>query len=143
MDLTARAVETLGEVLVHGVAMKPGKPTVIGRIGAVPVFGLPGHPAACFFVTETLVRACIGVLAGAPLPRSSVTARLSENVSSNHGREEYLCVSLRAGTAVPVYGKSGVVSQLSAADGYLCVPRDCEGLRAGAEVTVYLLQRGI
>ena len=137
-DLTARVMAALGEVKAHGVAMKPGKPTVIGRIGGTPVFGLPGHPAACYFVTDVLVRPCIEALSGAPLPRRAVTAVISENVSSNHGREEYLCVSLRDGTATPVYGKSGVVSQLSAADGYIRVARDCEGLRRGETVTVFL-----
>ena len=137
-DLTARVIAKLGEVKAHGIAMKPGKPTVIGAIGETPVFGLPGHPAACYFVTDVLVRPCIEVLSGAPLPRRTTTAVITENISSNHGREEYLCVSLRDGTATPVYGKSGVVSQLSAADGYIRVERDCEGLRRGEAVTVFL-----
>ena len=137
-DLTARVIAALGEVKAHGVAMKPGKPTVIGNIGETPVFGLPGHPAACYFVTDVLVRPCLEILSGAPLPRSTTTASLTENVSSNHGREEYLCVSLQNGKATPVYGKSGVVSQLSAADGYLRIDRDREGLRRGETVTVYL-----
>ena len=137
-DLTAKVMAKLGEVKAHGVAMKPGKPTVIGQIGETPVFGLPGHPAACYFVTDVLVRPCLEILSGAPLPRSATTASLTENVSSNHGREEYLCVSLKDGMAAPVYGKSGVVSQLSAADGYIRVERDCEGLAAGTAVTVYL-----
>ena len=67
-----------------------------------------------------------------------VKAALAEHVSSNHGREELLCVRLEGTSAVPVYGKSGVISQLSAADGYILIPRDCEGLRAGETVNVYL-----
>ena len=137
-DLTAKVIAALGEVKAHGVAMKPGKPTVIGKIGKTPVFGLPGHPAACYFVTDVLVRPCIEVLSGAPLPRPAVTATLTENVSSNHGREEFVCVRLKYGQAAPVYGKSGVVSQLSAADGYLRIDRDREGLRRGETVIVYL-----
>ena len=137
-DLTAKVMAKLGEVNAHGVAMKPGKPTVIGRIGATPVFGLPGHPAACYFVADVLVRPCIETLSGADLPRRTTQAAISENISSNHGREEYLCVCLKDGMARPVYGKSGVVSQLSAADGYIRVERDCEGLAAGAAVAVYL-----
>ena len=139
-DLTARAVAALGEVLAHGVAMKPGKPTVIGRIGKTPVFGLPGHPAACCFVTEAIVRPCVETLLGAPLPRRTASARLSENVSSNHGREEFVSVKLRDGAAIPVYAKSGVISQLSVADGYIRIPRDSEGLRGGEPVTVYLFE---
>ena len=137
-DLTAKLIGTLGEVCAHGLAMKPGKPTVIGKIGGTPVFGLPGHPTAAYFVCETVVKPCLETLSGAPLPVKQTAAVLSENVSSNHGREELLCVRLQNGAAKPVYGKSGVVSQLSAADGYLRIPRDCEGLPAGTEVTVFL-----
>lgn len=137
-DLTARVLSRLGQVLAHGVAMKPGKPTVIGRVGDVPVFGLPGHPAACCFVTAAVVRPALETLCGAPLPLRLISARLSENVSSNHGRTEFLCVKLEGDTAIPIYGKSGVVSQLSRADGYIRIDRDREGLEAGAEVAVRL-----
>ena len=84
------------------------------------------------------MRPCIGTLRGAPLPQKETRAALSENVSSNHGREEFICVKITNGEAFPVYAKSGVISQLSAADGYIRVPRDSEGLRAGEPVTVYL-----
>ena len=137
-DLTAKVISALGEVKAHGVAMKPGKPTVIGKIGATPVFGLPGHPAACYFVTETIVKPCVETLSGAPLPTRQTTARITENVSSNHGREEFVCVRLTDGMAAPVYGKSGIISQLTASDGYIRIPRDSEGLAAGKSVTVYV-----
>ena len=137
-DLTARVLSDLGTVRAHGLAMKPGKPTVIGNIGAVPVFGLPGHPAACYFVAEALVRVCIEALSGAALPRRRVAAVLSENVGSNHGREEFLCVRLENANAVPVYGKSGVLSQLSCSSGYVRIPRDAEGYTKGTAVTVTL-----
>ncbi|MBQ6163381.1 MAG: molybdopterin molybdenumtransferase MoeA [Clostridia bacterium] len=138
-DLTARVIASLGEVLAHGIAMKPGKPTVIGRIREKPVFGLPGNPAACFFVTEIVVRPCIEALVGASLPRRETAAVLAGNLSSNHGREEFVCVSLSDdGSAYPIAGKSGVISLLNAADGYLHIPRDCEGLPAGSAVRVIL-----
>ena len=142
-DLTAAAISALGELLAHGVAMKPGKPTVIGRVGPAPVFGLPGHPAACYFVAETLVRRCIETLSGALLPAYKARATLTDNISSNHGRTEFVCVRLSGGKATPVYGKSGVVSQLSRADGYLRVERDREGVSAGAEVEITLFERPI
>ena len=131
-------IADLGEVLLHGLAMKPGKPTVAGTVNGKPVFGLPGHPAACYFVTEALVKPCVAALTGRTPPEKTVRAVLSENISSNHGREEWLCVKLAGGKAFPVYGKSGVVSQLAAADGYLRIPRDSEGLNAGAEVEIHL-----
>ncbi|MBQ7639153.1 MAG: molybdopterin molybdenumtransferase MoeA [Clostridia bacterium] len=137
-DLTAKILSELGSVAAHGIAVKPGKPTVIGSVNSVPVFGLPGHPAACYFVADTVVRACAERIAGAVLPRRTVCARLGENVSSNHGREEFVCVALEKGLAVPVYAKSGVVSQLSRSDGYFIVPRNSEGLRQGELIDVYL-----
>ena len=135
-DLTAKVLKKIGSLLAHGIAMKPGKPTVIGTVGKTPVFGLPGHPAACFFVAEALVRPALEVLSGAGLPQRKCAAVLSENVGSNHGREEFLCVRLENGTAYPVYGKSGVLTQLSASDGYIRIPRDAEGLRKGETVAV-------
>ena len=137
-DMTAKVMAKLGEVKAHGIAMKPGKPTVIGRIGETPVFGLPGHPAACYFVTETVVKPCVETLSGAPLPDRQTSARITENISSNHGREEFVCVRLKDGQAAPVYGKSGIISQLTASDGYIRIPRDSEGLQKDETVTVYL-----
>ncbi len=137
-DLSAFAIGTLGEVLAHGIAMKPGKPTLIGKIGSTPVFGLPGHPAACCFVTETVVKPAVEVLLHTSLPARTRAAKIADNISSNHGREEFVCVRLEGDKAVPVYGKSGVVSTLAAADGYIVVGRDTEGLLSGAEVTVRL-----
>ena len=136
-DLTAEVIGELGEVYCHGIAVKPGKPTVLGQACGKAVFGLPGHPAACWFMAELLVKRYINRMLceeSAPVP---VKAALSEHVSSNHGREELLCVRLDGTAAIPVYGKSGVISQLAAADGYIIIPRDCEGLQAGESVEVY------
>ena len=138
-DLTAKVIAKLGKVYAHGVAMKPGKPTVVGTIAGTPVFGLPGHPAACYFVTETIVKACVETLTGAPLPCRTTQAVITDNISSNHGREEFICVRLHNGAAEPVYGKSGIVSQLSRADGYIRVSRDAEGIKKGETVTVYYI----
>ena len=137
-DLTAEVIGELGEVYCHGIAVKPGKPTVLGEADGKAVFGLPGHPAACWFMTELLVKRYAQRLLRETAASYPVKAALAEHVSSNHGREELLCVRLDSGTAAPVYGKSGVISQLAAADGYIVIPRDCEGLRAGADVDVYL-----
>ena len=137
-DLTAKVIASLGEVLAHGIAMKPGKPTVIGSIADTPVFGLPGNPAACYFVMRTVVTPCLDAICGTEAETKTAGAVLTENVSSNHGREEFVCVRLEDGRASPVYGKSGVITQLTTADGYIGIPRESEGLRAGESVTVYL-----
>ena len=135
-DLTARVIEAEGELLLHGIAMKPGKPTILGLINDKPIFGLPGHPVAAYMVTELFVRPLIAMQTGAKIKQYTTKATLSEAISSNHGREEYIAVRLVDSFAHPVRGKSGLIASLAGADGYICVPRDCEGLTKGAEVVV-------
>ena len=147
-DLTCRILEEAGRILFHGIAMKPGKPTIFGlakREGPgdteIPVFGLPGHPGAAFFVTETLILPILREMAAIP-PRAQIQAVLRENLSANHGRTQYTAVLVTKEEetvyARPVYMKSGMIAGIARADGYICVPRDTEGLPAGAEVTVTL-----
>ena len=136
-DKTAEIVASLGTVFCHGIAVKPGKPTVLGQIGSAAVFGLPGHPAACYFTASLLVGAYLDARAGLPRRRNTVKARITEHVSSNHGREELLCVKLLDGRAAPIYAKSGVISFLSAADGYVIIPRDAEGIAEGEKVEIF------
>lgn len=137
-DRTAETLAALGQVFCHGIAVKPGKPTVLGRVNETAVFGLPGHPAACYFMAALLVKAHVDARTGTQTGPRTVTAALTEHVPSNHGREELLPVTLTNGKAKPVYAKSGVISLLSAADGYVIIPRDAEGIREGSEVTVNL-----
>ena len=135
-DMTAHIIESEGEVLLHGIAMKPGKPTILGKIKNKPVFGLPGHPVAAYLVTELFVRPLIAELTGADLIRKTTKAFINEAMSSNHGRAEYIAVRLADGIAYPIRGKSGLIASLAGVDGYICIPRDKEGLAAGDEVTV-------
>ena len=135
-DLTARVIASEGELLLHGIAMKPGKPTILGKINEKPIFGLPGHPVAAYIVTELFVHPLINMLVGAKTKQYTTTAKLSEAISSNHGREEYIAVRLIDGIAHPIRGKSGLITGLAGVDGYICVPRDCEGLAKGADVRV-------
>jgi len=141
-DITLNVVNKLGESYIHGIAMKPGKPTIIGEIGGKPVFGLPGHPVAAYFVFEIFLYPLICSMQGVVPRRRAMTATLSEAIPSNHGRAEYVAVRLeRAGeglSAVPVRGKSGLITLLAETDGYIAVPRDCEGYHQGDQVTVNL-----
>lgn len=137
-DAAAKCVSSLGELLFHGLAVKPGKPAFAGTIGQTLVLGLPGHPAAAYFVFELLARPAIYAMLGQTAREHAVSAKLTSAVPSNTGREEYVAVRLEQGAAEPLISKSGLISVLSRADGYLCIPRDAEGLPKGAGVDVHL-----
>lgn len=139
-DASCRVMACFGEILFHGVAMKPGKPTILARAGNKPIMGLPGHPVAALFCTHLFVCPLLARLEGRTWKRRQVTARLTESVGANHGRAQYTGVFLNEGPegllAVPIRGKSGLITALAGSDGYFCIPRDCEGLPAGGEVLV-------
>ena len=141
-DATGRIIEARGEMLFHGLSIKPGKPTILGRVGNKPVFGLPGHPGAAWFVSRVFVRSAIDKLCGRLSRPISISARLTESVSANHGRAQYVGAELFTENGIwkaqPLRSKSGLVSSLSSADGFFCIPRDCEGYAAGDEVQVIL-----
>ena len=137
-DNTARVLSALGELLFHGIAVKPGKPTMCADAQGKPIFGLPGHPVAAYFMFLELA----WPLLLAESPKQQVAAVVTEGLPSNHGRTELVPVRLEACgeklQAVPIRSKSGLISQLASADGYITIDRNCEGIAAGAEVEVTL-----
>jgi molybdopterin molybdotransferase len=138
-DMTARVIAGRGEVLIHGIALAPGKPTIIGRIDEKPVFGLPGHPASAFVVLVAIVRPLLDAMLGLeePLLRT-VKATLKENIPSQRGREEYVRVRVENGIATPLFGKSGLLNTLIKSDGLICIPAGYEGLEKGSVIEVIL-----
>lgn len=137
-DMTVKVISDLGEVFVHGIAVKPGKPTIIGKIGNCAVFGLPGHPAAAYFTAMRFVLPLIKRIYGADGEVKTVKAVTAFNISSNHGREEFIPVRIEKGVAYPIFRKSGVISLLCEADGYIVIDRNKEGLKTQEEVEVHL-----
>ena len=137
-DAACRCLSELGEVLFHGLALKPGKPAFAGKIGETIVVGLPGHPAAAYLVFHALVRPLIAARSGSAIVERTVRASLSQAAPSNDGREELLPVRVYEGKAEPVALKSGLLSPLTRANGYIRIPRDTEGLPKGALVDVIL-----
>jgi molybdopterin molybdotransferase len=140
-DMTAAVVQSLGTpgVLVHGVSLKPGKPTILAVCSEKPVFGLPGNPVSCMVTFDLFVAPTLAHLSGAQQPpRRTVTARLARNIASATGREDYIQVRLEDGEAMPVFGKSNLIFTLIRADGMLKIPLDVGGLAAGAQVEVVL-----
>ena len=121
-DAACRIIESMGSLLLHGIAIKPGKPTILGKAGVKPLVGLPGHPVAAYFITKLLVLPLLGRLTGRDMTSYTVTAKITESVSANHGRAQYHCCRLerKNGTlyAYPIRGKSGLITTLAGADGY-------------------------
>lgn len=140
-DATAEVIERRGRLLFHGIAMKPGKPTILGLAGDTPVFGLPGHPVAAFFITRLFVREMIAGMTGEILQDLPVKARLTEAISANHGRSEAIGVRITEENgqryATPIHTKSGLISSLAGSDGFMLISRDCEGLPAGTETDIF------
>ena len=139
-DAACRIIESMGELLLHGIAIKPGKPTILGKAGFKPLVGLPGHPVAAYFITKLFVLPLLSRLMGRKQEKYTVTAKVTESIGANHGRAQYQCCRLERKDgelyAHPIRGKSGLITTLAGADGYFCVDRDCEGLPKFAEIQV-------
>lgn len=146
-DLTVEVIRTLGEpgVLVHGINIRPGKPTILAVCAGKPVVGLPGNPLSALVIAYLFVVPAIEALLGlARQPfRASVPAHLTLNLASQAGREDWVAVRLMASPqgylAEPVFGKSNLIFTLVRADGLVRIPPAAVGLEAGAQVEVLLL----
>ncbi|MBZ9606986.1 molybdopterin molybdotransferase MoeA [Clostridium estertheticum] len=132
-----------GEVLVHEIAVKPGKPTIIGKHKEKIIFGLPGHPLACCIIYKILVQNYIYSLMLQSEKIYGTNAVMSINYHKAKGREEYLPVELETiegmVIAKPVFGKSGIITAFSKAWGYIKIEKNAEGLKEGQAVEVYKL----
>jgi len=146
-DLTAEVIDEMGEpgVLVHGVNVKPGKPTILAVSGGKPIIGLPGNPVSALVIARLFVAPVIERWLGISLdrPHPAIPARLSVNLASQAGREDWVPVRLTqtaAGfQADPIFYKSNLIFTLAQADGMIHIPADATGLEVGAEVMVDLL----
>lgn len=149
-DLGEEAVEALGPpgAFVHGVALKPGKPILMGLSGTTPVFGLPGHPVSALVCFDLFIKPAIHKLSGRncsdEIPQPALPAILSRNINSAPGRRDIVRVKLEFenGTwaAHPIMGKSGSISTLSRAHGYFFIDEDSQGISEETAVEVYLYQ---
>ena len=140
-DTSCRIIESMGALLLHGIAIKPGKPTILGKAGNKPLVGLPGHPVAAFFVAKLFILPLLARLSGRERTVFPITAELAENIGANHGRAQINACRLEQSgeklVAFPIHSKSGLITQLSGADGFFIIDRDCEGLPKGAAVKIY------
>jgi molybdopterin molybdotransferase len=141
-DETASAVARLGPpgIWCHGLAIKPGKPTLLAECAGVPVIGLPGNPRSALVVFRLIGMPLVRRVGGctAQVPEPTRRARLQRDLASATGRLDVVQVKLADGLAVPVFGLSALLSVLTAADGFIVIEEDATGLDAGTEVDVTL-----
>ncbi|PKL52043.1 MAG: molybdopterin biosynthesis protein [Nitrospira bacterium HGW-Nitrospira-1] len=144
-DFTVDAIAELGEVIQHGINIKPGKPVILGWVKNTPVLGIPGYPVSAFITFSIFARILICALQGRELPEPEyITAKMSRQVASSLGQEEFLRVKLgKVGEnmiATPLSRGAGILMSLVRADGFVRIPAMSEGIGAGAEVNVELLR---
>lgn len=146
-DLTAEVINRLGKpgVLVHGVNIRPGKPTILAVSDGKVVIGLPGNPVSALIIAKLFLVPVLSALSGLRQlrPRPSTLARLTTNVPSQAGREDWVAVRLLRSAsgyqAEPIFGKSNLIFTLARADGLVRIPLDATGLSAGEIVEVIFL----
>ncbi len=150
-DMIAGIILDIGKpgLLFHGVSLKPGKPLIGGIVEGIPLFGLPGHPAAVEVCFDLFIRPVLGRLAGRKdrlerMREPVVAARLSKNIASTPGREEHIRVIVEERDdglwAIPVISKSGLIATLVRTDGTVVVPLHTSGIQQGDKVEVRLFR---
>lgn len=138
-DLILDVLQRLGEVIFHGIALKPGKPTVFGRIGNQPVLGMPGYPTSCLSNAYMLLVPLLRRLARLPDHRpQTTTVPLARRVVSTTGRHQFYSVKIVDGQAMPAFKASGDITSMSQADGYIEIPAQTDIVEAGEMVEVKL-----
>lgn len=129
-DMCADIIASKGEILVHGIAISPGKPTIIGTANGKPVIGLPGHPASAYVILLVLVRELFDGMTGRTGDDNRLFVRLKTSLHSAQGREDYVRCDLEGAYVVPVLGRSGLTNTLLQSDGVIRIPGPVEGYEA-------------
>jgi molybdopterin molybdotransferase len=138
-DLIIDAVRERGEVIFHGIAVKPGKPTLFARVGRTTVFGMPGYPTSCLSNAYMLLLPFLRRVARLPAwEPKTITLPLARPIASVPGRHQFYTVRVVNGSAEPAFKASGDITSMAHADGYIEVPAEVESVNAGANVTVTL-----
>ncbi|HEX9909068.1 MAG TPA: gephyrin-like molybdotransferase Glp [Thermoplasmata archaeon] len=139
-DVILDVIESEGSVLFHGIAVKPGKPTIFGIVRKQLVFGMPGYPTACLSNGYILLAPVLRRVARLPETVPMTTkAKMAKRVVSTTGRAQFLTVRLEHGFAYPAFKESGAITSMAFADGYIMIPADVDLVERNEEVLVYLL----
>jgi molybdopterin molybdotransferase len=138
-DLLCNVVQEFGEIVFHGIQIKPGKPTLFALVDGKPVFGMPGYPTSCLSNAYLLLVLAIRQMARLP-PRieKTVKAPLAKRVVSSSGRTQFLTVKIKNGQVYPAFKQSGSITSMAEADGYIILPINVDIVEQGEEVTVFL-----
>ncbi len=138
-DLLVSVIQDWGQVLFHGIQVKPGKPTIFAMIEGKPLMGMPGYPTSCLINSYLFLLPAIRKMAHLP-PRTgeTVTARLARRVPGSVGRRQFLTVKIEGGEAIPVFKESGAITSIAEADGYIEIAENIDLLEKGEPVTVTL-----
>jgi molybdopterin molybdotransferase len=138
-DLILDAIVRRGEIVFHGVAVKPGKPTALGRIDGKPVIGMPGYPTSCLSNGYIMIAPMLRRIARLPPHRPTIVrAPLARRVVSTTGRHQFYTVRIEQGAAVPAFKASGDITSMALADGYIEIPSHVDIVEAGELVDVVL-----
>ena len=138
-DLLSDVLQNLGEILFHGIQVKPGKPTTFAMIQGKPILGMPGYPTSCLINTYLFLLPAIRKMAHLPPRRKEmVEAKLSRRVPGSVGRRQFLTVKLDGSDAIPMFKESGAITSIAEADGYIEIAENVDLLEKGEPVTVIL-----
>ena len=140
-DVLRHVLDEIGEVIIHGVSVKPGKPTIVGKVNRKLVIGLPGNPVSALIIFYVFIVPNIRRLAGKDSDTvEKSTATLTKRIHSPKGRMHYNLVQLKDGFAYPIVKDSGAITSLGDADGYIKIPKTTELVDEGEEVEVTLFR---
>ncbi|MFC1943284.1 gephyrin-like molybdotransferase Glp [Chloroflexota bacterium] len=138
-DLLVGVLEGWGEVLFHGLQVKPGKPTLFAIVEGKPMFGMPGYPTSCLINTYLFLMPVVRKMAHLPPRRGeTVEARLGQRVSGSVGRKQFLTVKIENGEVLSAFKESGAITSIAEADGYIEIAQNIDLLEKGEPVTVTL-----
>jgi molybdenum cofactor synthesis domain-containing protein len=138
-DLLVDVIDMWGEILFHGVQVKPGKPTIFAMLEGKPLMGMPGYPTSCLINSYLFLIPAIRKMARLPSSKGdTVKAKLSRRVPGSTGRRQFLTVKLVGDEAVSVFKESGAITSIAEADGYIEIPENIDLLEKGDIVTVTL-----
>ena len=138
-DILIDALSSIGEVHFHGVKLKPGKPTLFGKVKGTPVIGMPGYPTSCLNTAQQLIIPAIRKMASLPEPKQrTIEAVLQKRVTSSLGRKQYMTVEIDGDKAYPAYKQSGAITSMAHAEGYFEIPENMELVEKGEKITVVL-----